>query len=78
MAQRKVAKTSGMRKATRRNEKWRALSLVEQRSELDRRLGRDKGAVKQRSKLARKMHILDTAARAHSCDENCGHIGDGQ
>jgi hypothetical protein len=41
------------KEATERNEAWAELSPAKQLAELDRRLGRGVGAVRQRARLAR-------------------------
>lgn len=38
-----------------RNEEWRKLTAVQQLAELDRRLGKDAGAKRQRTILASKL-----------------------
>ena len=41
--------------AEKRNTRWRAMTPEKQLEELDKRLGKGKGAKKQRSKLLKKL-----------------------
>ena len=48
--------------AEERNAKWQALSFEQQIASLDKTFGKDKGAAKQRTKIARQIATRDAAA----------------
>lgn len=48
--------------AEERNAKWQALSFEQQLANLDKSFGKNKGAAKQRLKIARQISARDAAA----------------
>ena len=58
----KAGKEQKRQEATERNAKWAAMSFEKQIAHLDAMFGKDKGAAKQRAKIAKKMQIDSTAS----------------
>jgi hypothetical protein len=66
-----MARKSKARQANRRNAKFASLSITEKLASLDARLGPGVGATKQRTRLARRSHVLEVVAKGHVCNEGC-------
>ena len=58
----KVGKEQKRREAEERNAKWAALSFDKQIAYLDKMFGKDKGAAKQRLKIAKQIEIAANAS----------------